>query len=152
LATPFGGNNYAELVDFPTALTSLEWGSRIRAFGTTIVPDTTYLVQTDFGAQLSPAASATTAIHGDVAGLANGVFLPPDGTFTFVIDVVAVVQAFSGAQIAPPVFQTDLAGTGVGGIDCLPDQSISIIIDAIIALDAFQGGDGSIMNCPAPCP
>ena len=54
--------------------------------------------------------------------------------------------------IAPPIFQTDLAGTGVGGIECLPDQSISIVIDVIIALDAFQGGDGSILNCPDPCP
>lgn len=152
LAAPSGDDNYAKLVDVPTELTSLEWGSPVRVFGTTIVPDTSYLVQTDFGAQLSPATSATTALHGDVAGLENGVFLPPDGAFSFVVDVVAVVQAFAGAPSAPPIYQTDLAGSGVIGIECLPDQEVSIITDVIIALDAFQGGDGSALNCPAPCP
>lgn len=148
LAAPFGNDNFAKLVDFPATLTSLQWGSPIRAFGTTIVPDTPYLVQTDFGAQLSPAASAITAIHGDVAGLNNGVFTRPDGNFTFVIDIVAIVSSFQGKL--PPIYQTDLAGAGP--TVCLPDQVISIISDAVVGIDAFQGGDGSILNCPDPCP
>jgi hypothetical protein len=151
---PSGPDNLAELVGAPVALTSIGWGGTVRVSGVDIAPGSGYLVATDWGlSSLSPAATAQTAIHGDVVGFfENGAYPPPDGVVN-IVDVLAILEGFQGLTTAPPIYRVDLIGVGQQGTDCAPDRVINIL-DAVIALDAFRGISytDATGGCLEPCP
>jgi hypothetical protein len=47
----------------------------------------------------------------------------------------------------------DQAGLGIEGLDCVPDQVVGIVFDAVMVIDSFRGISYSASTeCPEPCP
>ncbi len=133
------------------------WGTMIIC-DENLVPNTTYRVWCDYGepglAVLSPPTEASTTVWGDTVGPWDseaGAWRPPDGNVD-IIDIVAVLDGFSGLERAPPMHQVDLIGIGGSGPACYPDQRIDIL-DAVMALGGFRGDSywdttGCVPFCP----
>ncbi len=154
---PGDPDNTAVLVAEPTVgafLTPAEWGDPIYVTSIDIVPDALYKIQLDRGTAGSPALSgavtARTALWGDSSGnYVDNAWQVPDGDNT-ILDVLAVVAAFVGADGAPPVYQADMRGS----VDpCTPDRAIDII-DALVSVNGFQGLSylATFPECSEPCP
>ncbi len=160
VAAPTGPGNIAIATADPSdaaLLTPTEWGGTVHVTGEAVVPTTTYLAFANCGTEALPLFSvsddATTEKWGDVVGsFGNGAWMPPNGVVD-IQDVVAILDGFSGRPTAPPVYQVDLFGVGVGGFTCSPDQVIGIIPDVTSALDTFGGSSfPEATGCSVPCP
>lgn len=121
-----------------------DWGTVI-VRGPDIIPNSTYVVVAECGAHTSAGGSATTSLWGDIAGEFDGVeWAPPDGRVD-ILDLAAIVQAFSNLPTAPPLEWTDLWG-------CTPDGRIDIV-DMVMVVNGFSGLTyAESTDCPLPCP
>lgn len=126
------------------------WGT-ILVGGEELVPETSYDVWCDYGefGRCDEAATATTALWGDVVGdFVDGQWTPANGTVDF-NDITSIVDAFRHLPIAPPVSAADLVGPS--GSECVPDLAIDFL-DISAAVEAFKGDSyWESTSCVAPC-
>ncbi|MCH8252669.1 MAG: hypothetical protein IID36_09480, partial [Planctomycetes bacterium] len=121
----------------PTFLTPAEWGT-VNVSDEAIVPDTTYMVQTELvGNALSQPGLATTWLWADANNSGGQVDFD---------DVVCILDGFAGAFAGPCSFFGSDIEAGV--------TNVTIDFDDILAaLDAFSGAE--YFDNPAhvdPCP
>ncbi len=133
-----GARNIAKLQMDPNCaafLTSGEWGGTVYATGFEVVPDQTYLVQSDFGSPgtpaLSSAVSITTSVHAD----------SDENTTVSLPDLFCVLNTLVDNFSTCSFYQADLDPFDPNGTISLPDL--------FVILNALQG---ATYGGPSPCP
>lgn len=97
----------------------------------------TYEIQVVSPAGISPPLTITNPRWGDIAGLAFGNFVAPDGDVT-VADILGMLASFSSNLGAPSIPQADLIGVSGGGPTAAVDHRITVS-DLLGLLGAFAG-------------
>lgn len=86
----------------------------------------------------SPPLFITNPRWGDIAELAGGEFLAPEGEIT-ISDTLALLASFSSASGAPSLPRTDMLSPGATGAIEAVDFVVDVL-ELLAVLDAFSGG------------